>query len=220
MKKKRVLFLMLLVFMSCSLILSSCSFLDFNPSGTNPPSGTTPPASDETDPPSGTTPPAGDETDPPSGTTPPSGDEGELPSNSTANNCIYCDPIEASAGQEISVPVSIKNNKGICGFEIIITYDANVVTPKSVTPSSSISTGNFNDSIDTMQDNSFSVVWSGSSNITTDSELFVITFDINDGANEDVVIQVSYNQENTINEDIDEIDLNCYDITINLQSED
>ena len=209
---KRLCILLLLLCLVLSF--TSCSLFELSSPGTNPPSG------NETDPPSGTTPPSGDETDPPSGTTPPSGDEGELPSNSTANNSIYCDPIEASAGQEIFVPVSIKNNKGICGFEITITYDANVVTPKSVTPSSSLSTGNFNDSIETMQDNSFSVVWSGSSNITTDSELFVITFDINEGTSENIVLQVSYIQENTINEDIDEIVLYCYDITINLQSED
>ena len=140
--------------------------------------------------------------------------------NETVDNYIYCDEITATAGQEVAVPIKIKNNKGICGFEIIITYDANAVTPKSVTASSSLSTGNFNDSIETIQDNSFSVVWSGSTNITTDSELFVIKFDINAEASENITLQVSYIQENTINEDIDEIVLNCHDIKINIQSED
>lgn len=183
----------LLLSLCLALTFTSCSLFTPSSPGTNPPSGND---------------------------TPPSGNDNILPSESTADNSIYCDPIEASAGQKISVPVSIKNNKGICGFEIVIKYDANVVTPKNVTPSSTISTGNFNDSIETMQDNSFSVVWSGSTNITTDSELFVITFDINEGASENIVLQVSHIQENTINEDIDEIVLNCYDITINLQSED
>ena len=61
-------------------------------------------------------------------TNPPGGNGNVTPSGPTADNSIYCDPITAAAGQEISVPVSIKNNKGICGFEIIVTYDASILT--------------------------------------------------------------------------------------------
>lgn len=140
--------------------------------------------------------------------------------NITADNAVYSEMITVTPGEEITIPVCIKNNKGICGFEIIITYDESVLTPKSVISSNVLSSGNFNDSIETSQDNTFSVVWSGTQNITDDVELFVITFIVNPEAIGTTTLNISYNEENTINEDIEEIVLNCYNISITIQSED
>lgn len=140
--------------------------------------------------------------------------------NITADNAVYSEMITVTPGEEITIPVCIKNNKGICGFEIIITYDESVLTPKSVISSNVLSSGNFNDSIETSQDNTFSIVWSGTQNITDDVELFAITFNVNSEAVGTTSLSISYNKENTINEDIEEIVLNCYNVSITIKSED
>ena len=133
---------------------------------------------------------------------------------SILHNFIYSVDLRVNPGEEILIPVKILNNSGLCGFEIVITYDSAVVTPVTVTQSDLIVEGWFEDSIETATSASFSIVWSGVQNMEEDGELFIIKFIVNEEVDADFVIEISYEQENTINEDLEDVVLNCESIKI------
>ena len=136
---------------------------------------------------------------------------------SILHNFIYSADHRVNPGEEIFVPIKILNNFGLCGFEIVITYDGNIVTPVSVAQSDLIIDGWFENSIETSTSASFSVVWSGVQNIEEDGELFIIKFIVNEEVDADFVIEISYKQENTINEDLEDVVLNCENIKISVE---
>lgn len=132
-------------------------------------------------------------------------------------NTIYADEFFFTNAKEVTVPIKIKNNTGISGFEILFKYDESILAPTSAAPTAALSGGTFNDSIATAQDNSFSVIWAGSDNVTADGQIFLIKFQILSESATQTPLQVSFIQENTINEDIEEVALSCKTITINLK---
>lgn len=134
-------------------------------------------------------------------------------------NYIYSETQTVSNGQEILIPIKIANNTGLCGFEIVITYDVSVFTPTQVIASNNIPDGFVNDSIETSDENYFSIVWSGTSDFTSDGELFTIKMNVIGDTSQTVTISISYIPENTINAEVEEITLNCSAIEIIIQSE-
>lgn len=123
-------------------------------------------------------------------------------------NKIYADTVTVEAGEQITIPVKIENNKGFMGFAIIVTYDDGVFTPVSVSKGSML-TGLFNDSIATATDNSFKVVFTGTGNITSDGVLFNAVFDVSDDASGKYDIELSYSQQDTFKEGWADAIFNC-----------
>ena len=123
-------------------------------------------------------------------------------------NRVYADSISVESGERVTIPVKIENNGGFMGFSIIVTYDAEIFTPVSVSKGE-ILAGMFNDSIDTSTDNSFKVVFTGTGNVTGDGVIFNIVFDVSDEASGKYDISLSYSQQDTFNEIWDNVVLNC-----------
>ena len=123
-------------------------------------------------------------------------------------NRVYADSISVESGELVTIPVKIENNGGFMGFSIIVTYDAEIFTPVSVSKGE-ILAGMFNDSIDTATDNSFKVVFTGTGNVTGDGVIFNIVFDVSDEASGKYDISLSYSQQDTFNEKWDNVVLNC-----------
>lgn len=123
-------------------------------------------------------------------------------------NRVYADSISVESGERVTIPVKIENNGGFMGFSIIVTYDAEIFTPVSVSKGE-ILAGMFNDSIDTATDNSFKVVFTGTGNVTGDGVIFNIVFDVSDEASGKYDISLSYSQQDTFNEKWDNVVLNC-----------
>ncbi len=123
-------------------------------------------------------------------------------------NRVYADSISVESGEQVTIPVKIENNGGFMGFSIIVTYDAEIFTPVSVSKGE-ILAGMFNDSIDTATDNSFKVVFTGTGNVTGDGVIFNIAFDVSDEASGKYDISLSYSQQDTFNEKWDNVVLNC-----------
>lgn len=92
----------------------------------------------------------------------------------------------ASAGQTMTIPVTIRDNPGIAGFNFVLDYDKTVMTPKEITKGSLITSGTFDTNLDeglpVSELEDVAVSWSDSSNITEDGELFNITFEVNSNA--------------------------------------
>lgn len=123
-------------------------------------------------------------------------------------NKVFADSISVESGELVTIPVKIENNGGFMGFSIIVTYDAEIFTPVSVSKGE-ILAGMFNDSIDTSTDNSFKVVFTGTGNVTGDGVIFNIVFDVSDKASGKYDISLSYSQQDTFNEKWDNVVLNC-----------
>ena len=140
-------------------------------------------------------------------------------STSYANDfpTIYSSTIDAQAGSEISVPIYIKNNTGLMGYVMEISYDNRVLTPVSVTRGNIFLNGNFNDDIETTDsDDSFKVIWNDSANNTDNGLLFTITFAVDRKATGTTVVSVDYDESDTFDENYDEVTLSCSDATVNI----
>jgi len=89
--------------------------------------------------------------------------------------------VEAKAGEEIKVPLSIKDNPGIVGFILDVTFDTNVLTYINATPSTALGNltlttpGNVN-----AQPLVF--LWDGLDADNTNGEFVVLTFKVADTA--------------------------------------
>lgn len=90
-----------------------------------------------------------------------------------------------------TVPVLIENNPGLMGYKIIIRYDKGLV-PVKVTQGEAIKGGNFNDSIETSDNNEFVVVWSNTADKKTNGKLFEIKFNVDSNIANDCEIKVLY----------------------------
>ena len=128
---------------------------------------------------------------------------------------IYAENTSAQAGSTVSVPIMIDNNKGIMAFRITVDYDQNAMTPVSVTAENDL-TGLFDNSIDTSEPGSFDIVWSGSENITRGGTIVTVTFNIKNNVLGQYSVGLSYNPEDTFNEDGDDVKLECEDFSISV----
>lgn len=127
---------------------------------------------------------------------------------SAVDNRVYADTATVEAGEQVTIPIKIENNNGFMGFSVTLTYDADVLTPVSVSKGSMLS-GIFNDSIETSTENSFKVVFTGTDDIVSDGVLFEAVFDVADSASGTYDIRLSYSQQDTFKEDWSNAVFNC-----------
>ncbi len=144
---------------------------------------------------------------------------------STSTNTIYSDEIlvelDGTTEEVISVPIMIKNNTGIAGFELNFTYDSDVLTPIEIISGddSILTEGMLDSSIENPKNDSFKVIWSGISNLTGNGNLFYISFSVDVNATGSTEISVNYNKRNTFDENIEEVEFNCDNVVINFTND-
>ena len=124
----------------------------------------------------------------------------------------------AKAGESVTIPVYIKDNPGLMGTKLTFDYNADYLTPISVSAGDVFSGG--------LQDNingdavpgRFNVYWAGSQNTFDNGILFYITFNVSENANGQEEIAISYSQEDTFDENFDDVILKCQNILVKYQS--
>lgn len=134
---------------------------------------------------------------------------------SQSGSVIYAEDFYALPGETVEIPVYIANNTGIMGFKLNFTYNADLLTPVSVTAGNitNIPSSWLNDSIGTTEQNMFSVLWNDAAEVTANGELLILTFKVNDDAPYGTAdIDISFSQADTFNEDYDDVKLICNDI--------
>lgn len=131
---------------------------------------------------------------------------------------VYAENISCASGQTVSIPVKISGNQGIMGYKLSFIYNETAMTPISVTPVSGFP-GILVDSIETSKTNSFDVFWSNSSEISEDGVLFTIEFKISDNAAGNYSIGISYDSDNTFNENWEDVALICTDISLEVSGQ-
>ncbi|MBR2884829.1 MAG: hypothetical protein IKB93_08550, partial [Clostridia bacterium] len=146
-----------------------------------------------------------------------------ITSMAASNPTVYSPAVEATAGEELRVPVYIKDNTGIVGWGLTLGYDENVLTPKSIEYGSSygtVITGGMQNNIggDAVP-GSINIFWAGSSDETYNGIMFYAVFDVAESAVGETFIDISYSQSDTFNENFEDVILNCESITISVKND-
>ena len=89
---------------------------------------------------------------------------------------VRADSVHVQAGERFEVPIQMIGGQGIMGFSVSFSYDETAMKPISVSPADDIG-GGWEDSIETSKNNSFSVVWYGTENMTAQGTVFTLTFE-------------------------------------------
>lgn len=131
---------------------------------------------------------------------------------------VYADDITAESGKTVIIPVNIKNNAGIMGFKITVSYNNSVLSSPTVTSGSITENGMMNDSIGVTPEGTFDVVWSGTQNASGDGTLMILSFRANETDAEETQIKLGFSQPDTFNEAWEDVELKCTDITVRFVS--
>lgn len=136
------------------------------------------------------------------------------------NVIVYSGNINAVAGQTISVPVRITNNKGFMGFSIILEFDDTVFTPVSVSAGDMLLNGSIIDSIGgTMESNIVKVVYTDSSVVTGNGILFNVNFNVSENASGNQSVKLSYVPTDTFDGNFDFVKFTCEDFSIFVEND-
>jgi len=130
---------------------------------------------------------------------------------------LYSDAVEANVGQEISIPVKIKNNTGIMGFEIELKYNSDVFELKEVNKADILS-GVFGTDMEVALNDTINIIWAGVSNISTDETLFYLNFYVKDDVSDNEIYQINMTSVKTdiFDEKYNDVLLEAQNITVNV----
>ena len=135
--------------------------------------------------------------------------------NTQTDTYIYSDVTYVIPNQLIEVPLYVKNNNGLMGMGLQITYNSDLLTPVSVKAGEILNTGMLANSIDSAK-GTFKIIWNHSENIYGDGLLLTLQFT----ASENVIntdcfeIDVKSISQDTYNELWENVELTANDITL------
>ena len=135
------------------------------------------------------------------------------------NTTIYSEQISVNAGEDISIPIYVKNNAGFMGFALEFEYDSNVLTPVSVTKGNLITSGLDDNLLGDAIPGKFKAVWYGTENLTENGILMYLNFTVNDKANGETTVETNYLKDDTFNEDFEDVEFDCNSIQITILNE-
>ena len=127
---------------------------------------------------------------------------------------VYAGTVSVEPGEAVFIPIQIKDNPGLMGFRLTLSYDPAVLAPRAVTRGSVTQTGSLEDSIGTATEPSFDVVWHDTAQTEKNGALAIVGFTCFDKAKDNTEIKVSYTQADTFNEQYEDVVLRCENIVI------
>ena len=139
------------------------------------------------------------------------------------SNMLYSTADTVHAGNEERIPIYISGNTGIAGFGVYITYDPDVVTPIEIDDAEGLISGCTENSIGgnmaSLPEHTVKVMYAGTENMSEDGLLFDFVCSIDTEAIGSTVLQISYEQGDTIDEEIEDVILSCEDVTLAIENE-
>ena len=147
--------------------------------------------------------------------------------NAQTNPSIESVTVNASPGDNVKIPVKIKNNTGLMGFKLIFDYNENAFEPVSV-EYGDLLTGGIQDNIEgDSVPGKFCVYWAGYENMSDDGILFYINMKVKEDAYKyswgyggesgyRLSISVSFSQEDTFDEEFNDVKISNSRLIINL----
>lgn len=129
----------------------------------------------------------------------------------TAN--LVVGSVSGSAGEQVTLPVSIKNNPGIATINLIFKYDKALLTPVSITKNEILSDGIFTSNIQQGGDLSrfefVSASWTNPANMIGNGDILYLVFKISDSAPEgDIPITAVYSDGDIADQNYNSVKLN------------
>lgn len=126
---------------------------------------------------------------------------------------VYSDDIVCS-GTTFDVPVKIRGNQGIMEISLNFSYDSALIVPVSIAANEELDCRIF----DTIgeKDGVFTALWSGDNALYDDDTLFTVTFEIIASKKCETEISITYNSDETCNENWMDVTLNCKPINITI----
>ena len=124
------------------------------------------------------------------------------------------DKVTASAGETVTVTVNLKNNPGILGMTLTLSYDSNVLTLKNATSGSAV-----NDALTFTKPGKYTnpcnFTWDGielNTDQIKDGELLILTFDVASNTAKGVYpISLSYDEDSIISTELVPIEVAVVD---------
>ncbi len=130
---------------------------------------------------------------------------------------VYAGQVQYGKDGIIDVPVCIKNNPGIMGYKMTVTYDDQILEPVSASAGEKY-TGNFDDNIANrveQKKNNYQVLWTGTEDVTGIGILFTARFKVLSETNKETKLVITYSQNDTFNEQYQDVELDISDMVIN-----
>lgn len=136
---------------------------------------------------------------------------------------VYGAEIETAAGKEVKVPVLIKDNQGLAGFRMHVTYDESIMRPVKAEKGKMLSEmngGTFDSDLGNHTGNSFDILADNAENFTN-GELLILTFQILDSAAAsscELRMQVTEGYRLEAGADFSDVMVNSESVTITISS--
>ncbi|MBR2883923.1 MAG: Ig-like domain-containing protein [Clostridia bacterium] len=101
---------------------------------------------------------------------------------SATGTSVLLDNTKASPGGTAQVKANIVKNPGLSAYKFKVNYDADVLTPVSITPNVEFG-GTFSTNLEDANRTELNVLWySGNEDVVVNGELFTVNFKVNDSA--------------------------------------
>ena len=124
--------------------------------------------------------------------------------NDEATTEIQFGDVSAKIGDEVTIPVIIKNNPGLATYRFRVTYDTEALEFISAENGSLATSGTISSTTNS-EAGTMTFLWYSTTNITGDGELALLNFRVTDSARGDYPLTVTYLPEDMLNEDYDTI---------------
>lgn len=143
-----------------------------------------------------------------------------LPVSTMAANSptVYSDEVYTTLGESFTVPIKLKNNSGIMGFKITVSYSPDVLDVVSIKKGDLLKDGNFNTNFG-LSDTHFDIIWNNTENIKGDGTIFILEAKTKQKFKSNAKISLSYSQEDTFNESWEDVKLDCKSVTVKKSDE-
>ena len=101
---------------------------------------------------------------------------------SATGTSVLLDNTKASPGGTAQVKANIIKNPGLSAYRFKVNYDADILTPVSITPNAEFG-GTFSTNLEDADRTELNVLWySGNDDVVANGELFTVNFKVNDSA--------------------------------------
>ena len=130
--------------------------------------------------------------------------------------------IAAKQEESITIPINLSQNKGLMGFRITVRYPEDKLKLTNVSSGSLTADGLFNTTVSSYEalKGEFDILWSDSKETKSDGTLAVMTYSIKSTAdNGKCSIELSYSQDDTFNEKLEDVKLKCSPIKVTVGEE-
>ena len=127
---------------------------------------------------------------------------------------VYANDVTIKAGDDICIPVYIRNNPGLMGYVITAQYNMKKLELSEISAGEICQNGIFDDNLSVNKKGKVEILWSYTKEIKEDGTLFFLKVKAKKDITKLERIQLSVQKDETFNEKYESVNLLCKDIEI------